>query len=253
MADSSSGIETEGKKKRSKKFDPDMAANDMHYKPYLDRIKKSMFSGVILMTETVMECVEKTMEMYNCYLNGEYKEAEAMHQCIQDLEFTADNIKNTIRDKMPRRLFSDMDPEAVNALVHQLDGIADSCEDVADLLIVRQVEYPEAVKGLIREHNRAVYRTTKKLNEVINRAEQIFRRAFRKKDVDELQEKLYRVATLKWQADKVKKRLRQALYNPDHNLDPVVVLLSSRLLYFMDKIADRAENVEEILRSMVAK
>ncbi len=246
-------IDCEGGKKHRKKFDPHMAPGEMHYKPYLDRIKKSMFSGVVLMTETVMKCVDQTMKMYDHYLDGDFERAETLHQRIQDLEFTADNIKTTIRDKMPRKLFSDIDPDSIHTLVHQLDGVADSCEDVADLLIVRSVEYPEDIKCLIREHNKAVYRTTKKLEYIINHAERIFRMAFRKKEVDEMQDNLYKVATMEWEADKVKKKLRKALYRPDNGMDPVDILLSTRLLHFTDKIADHAENVEGMLRSIMAK
>ena len=54
-------------------------------------------------------------------------------------------------------------------------------------------------------------------------------------------------------ADKIKKKLRKALYDQEKNMSMLAIYQMLRVVIFFDRIADHAENVEGGIRSLVAK
>jgi predicted phosphate transport protein (TIGR00153 family) len=89
------------------------------------------------------------------------------------------------------------------------------------------------------------------LFDVITDLGRVVKSVFRKKDVDELLQKLHCVSIAEHEADKVKMELRNILFNLEGH-DPIAVYHMLKLLQFSDYVADHAENVEGRIRIIVS-
>ncbi len=85
----------------------------------------------------VSECVERLQPLFKAVLEGNRDESEKLTAEILQLESDADEIKNEIRNQLPKHLFLQVDRRDLLEILHFQDSIADECQDIAVLLSLR--------------------------------------------------------------------------------------------------------------------
>ncbi|MDP7264504.1 MAG: DUF47 family protein, partial [Candidatus Thermoplasmatota archaeon] len=201
--------------------------------------------------KAVHQTVILMKKMFDSYIEEDFENAERYLPKVKEAEFEADNIKSIIRDKLPRSFFSSLTKDDMNSFLKELDSVADSAEDVADYMAARRTKIPDEVKKSFKKHSDIVAQSMNILFDVITDLGRVVKSVFRKKDVDELLQKLHCVSIAEHEADKVKMELRNILFNLEGH-DPIAVYHMLKLLQFSDYVADHAENVEGRIRIIVS-
>jgi len=244
--------EEKGKKKLSgrKKLQAKIEGTDayhLYYEPYMYILDLRPLEAIQEHAKAVNDTVSNMKYMFHAYLEGDFEKADTFLPKVKEFEFRADNIKSIIRDKLPRSFFSGLTKDSMNTFLKELDAVADSAEDVADYLAARRTEIPEEIKIGFKKHIGIVSQSVHILFDAIKHLDQVKKGVFRKRDVDELLQKLHCVAIAEHEADKVKMKIRKDIFNLEGH-DPIAVYHMLKLLRFSDAVADHAENVEGRIR-----
>jgi len=225
--------------------------NHLYYEPYQHILNLKPMEAIQEHAKAVHQTVQLMKKMFDSYIEEDFSTAEEYLPKVKKAEFKADNIKSIIRDKLPRSFFSSITKDDMNSFLKELDSVADSAEDVADYMAARRTVIPKEVKRGFKKHSDIVAQSMNILFDVITDLGRVMKGVFRKRDVDDLLQKLHCVSIAEHEADKVKMELRKILFNLEGH-DPMAVYHMLKLLQFSDHVADHAENVEGRIRIIVS-
>lgn len=219
----------------------------------LDLFSQSPFGALLQHAERVHETVGLVRPLFEAYLAEEWERAEALYRRISKLEHKADELKNEIRDHLPRSIFLPVDRGDVLRYLKQQDGIADAAEDLGVMLTLRRSPLPDGLKPSVREFVDASVRASELLMEVSQELSRVLESSFRRADVERVLELVARINTQEWEADKLQWGLSRDLLAAEAELDPVTILLWMRIIEVIGEVANRAENTADMLRLMMAR
>ena len=84
------------------------------------------------------ECVELVRPMFEALTDGDEEKLAAISKDISKIEHRADEIKNEIRDSLPRNIFLPVDRVDLLRVLSSQDSIPDTVENITFLLAVRR-------------------------------------------------------------------------------------------------------------------
>ncbi|MEN8144909.1 MAG: TIGR00153 family protein [Gemmatimonadota bacterium] len=214
---------------------------------------KSPFAPLVAHTEKVAEAVALVRPLFDSYVAGDFKRSEEIYDEISQVEHDADEIKEEIRDHLPRYLFLPVDRGDVIRYVRQQDHIVDAAEDVAMLITLRDMETPEPFRALL----------LKLVDEVVTAAEllvvagkemaALLESSFGGPEVDKVLGLVTDVSNQESRADDTQHATARALLRSENHIDPVSIGLWMHAIQVLGNLANAAENTGDVLRTMMAR
>jgi predicted phosphate transport protein (TIGR00153 family) len=214
---------------------------------------KSPFEPMVEHTRRVHATVELVRPFLEAYLAEEWERCEELHDEVSRLEHEADTQKNEIRDHLPKSLFLPVDRSDLLAYLKQQDAIADSAEDLAVLLTLRNIETPDELGRMILDFADQVIRTSELLLEAGLELTDLFAASFEGPEVDRVLKMVAEVNDQEWEADKRERRVTRTLLTYENGMDAIDLLLWMRALDALGEVANHAENTGDLLRRMLAR
>ena len=127
-----------------------MAGNN----PLTSLFGRSPFKPMQQHMRTVNQCAVETANLFEALCNGEQDQVKEVQQRIFKLESEADTIKNQLRAHLPKSLFMPVDRRDLLEVLDLQDEIADVAQDIAGLLVEREMhvmeEMQEPLMNLVR-------------------------------------------------------------------------------------------------------
>ena len=105
------------------------------------------------------ECVALVVPMFEAVRDGDYDGLETLAKKIFKLEHEADEIKDDIRRQIPRTFYLPIYRGDLLAYLKLQDDIADSVEDIAVCLTIKNLPLPAVLEELTFEYVRRVMQT----------------------------------------------------------------------------------------------
>jgi len=214
---------------------------------------RSPFGPLLEHTKKVHECVRLVRPLLDALITEDYEQVHRLQDRVSKLEYEADLVKHEIREQLPRRYFLPVERADLDAFLHCQDGVADSVEDFAVVLILRNTRiHPKLVdefKAFVDQIVEVGDILLAAAQEMQNLAEASFGGA-------EAKAVLQRISGLgeeEWKADRMQRKLSRHIYALEHELDPVTILFYEKMLEALSGIANAAENTGELLRQMIVK
>jgi uncharacterized protein len=221
--------------------------------PLAHLLVKSPLPRIAEQMEHVMNCADKVPELIQALKDGEFERIKVLAKETSMLEGRADDAKNSVRAKMPIRLFLPVDRRDVLRLVSQIDDIADCAEDVGVLLTLRQMEVPEelsTVLTLFVERVMEVVRTSGKLVALI---EPLIEASFGGKTAEEAATIIQELARKEHEADKLQDQCAKILFGLEDRLPPMSIFMWTKIFNKIGDMANHAENVGDQFRLFIAR
>ena len=213
----------------------------------------SPFQPLVEHARKVDACVQLVRPLMTALIAEDFAEVHRLQDRVSKLEFEADQIKHRIRENLPRRFFLPVSREDLDRYLHCQDNIADSVEDFAVILIIRETRvHPDLVDhfyGLVDQVVQVSDTMMAAADEMIELVETSFEGAKAQRILD-------RIATLgeeEWKADRLQRKLAQRMYQMEDQLDPVTLLFYEKMVAALSSIANAAENTGDMLRAMIVK
>jgi len=203
--------------------------------------------------EKSKECIDHLKDCIEEFISGDMDKVRDLSKKVAKLEKDADTIKENIRSRLSRSIFSTVERSEIMAWLRQQDGIADSCEDAAKLLSLRRTK----VIGELVEPLRALVDRTKKMAEDLVKAVKIFDsmqvNEVSQAQIKELTEIIDETQKGKDDVDTMQMELLETLFKSEHKMDPVSIFFLRDIADKIARVADRIENVGDIIRHMLIK
>jgi len=219
----------------------------------LDLFAKSPFKPLNEHAEKVKQTVLKMDEAVHAYVEGDKVKVDALYREISEMEHEADNVKHAIREHLPSSLMMPVDRTDVLTFLKQQDDVANSAEMVAQLLDMRIVPMPPAVKDIILKLEREVLVTVEEHVDAAGKITILLDSAFAGRHVKEVQAVIDRVDSQKHNVDVIKLEAMKAVYGHEKELGPVGVFHLIELVQEMGWVAGHAESASDRLRLIVAR
>lgn len=214
---------------------------------------KSPFRPTQKHMKTVERCTAEVVPLFEAILRGDFAQARVHKDRVFELEHQADAIKNEIRDHLPKSLFMPIDRRDLLDLLHYQDSIADTAQDVAGLICLREVEIPEAFRDLLLPYVKRNLDAVQQCNRVIGLLDELLEMGFRGSQVDEVEARVKKLSEIESETDVQGMELTRLLFENDQGMSAGTFFLWYELFQKLGDLADFAESVGDRLRLLVAR
>jgi len=214
---------------------------------------ESPFGPLVQHTNKVHECVKLITPLMDAAIEGDYEEVHRLQDEVSKTEYEADQVKNLIRENLPRRYFLPVEREDLDNFLHCQDSIADSVEDFAVVLYIRKTRiHPD----LVEEFGEFVEQVVEVCDTLMTAAEEmqdLAETGFGGAEADSVKERIEGLGEKEWEADRLQRKLSKHIYEREDELDPMTIIFYEKMLRALSEIANGAENTGELLRQMIIK
>ncbi len=214
---------------------------------------KSPFKPTQKHMEVVAECASECVPLFEAWLTGDSQQAVIHKDRIFKLENQADDIKNQIRSQLPKSLFMPIDRRDLLDLLHAQDSIADTAQDVAGLVTIRNLAIPEFFRDLLPAFVQRNVDAVEQCKRVINLLDELLEMGFRGREADQVEEMVQKLSEIESETDDQGMELSRLLFEHGDEMTPPTFFLWHELFQRLGDLADYAEDVGDRLRLLVAR
>jgi len=213
---------------------------------------RSPFEPLVDHARKVHACVAMIRPVAEGVLAGDVEKLAQLQHDMSKTEFEADQLKDRVRQSLPKRYFLPVRREDVARFLAEMDKIADAAEDFAVIATLRVLKLPEGLHADFLALVDKVLQVSESLLGVAEHLAELQKESFVGPDADDVLLRIQQVCHMEWESDKLNRRLARRAYGV-HDLDPVTLMLLDKLSRALSRLADHAENVGKNLRLMILR
>lgn len=221
--------------------------------PLANLVKKSPLVSIQEHMRAVLDSAREVPRLLEALCNEDMEEFSRIREIISAQENEADKIKNSLRGRLPKTLFMPIDRRDLLEVLHIQDSIADTAQDIADLLHERQMKIPEPMKEPIMVAAKSSLEVCEFSLKVIEELDELLEMGFRGNEARQVEEMADKLNRIEDEADSTELVLAQTLFRIEKDLDPVSVIMWYRIIEWIGDLADYAEKVGDRIRLFVAR
>ncbi len=214
---------------------------------------KSPFTALQSHMRVVLECAREVKPLIEALAQGDEARVIAAKDRIYEREAEADRIKNELRLHLPKSLFMPVDRRDLLEVLHLQDTIANTAQDIAELLIERQMTIPQFMQEPLIALTVRCIDTCEHSASVIAELDELLAMGFRGREVDKVDAMLKELNDIEDETDELGVALARALFDHEDEMKPVSVMMWYRLIEWIGDLADYAEKVGDRLRLLIAR
>jgi len=221
--------------------------------PFSSLFGKSPFKPMQEHMRVVGKCARTVSDLIDAACANDKDKAEAQCVSIFDLEHEADRIKNDIRAHLPKSLLMPVDRRDLLEVLDVQDNIADTAQDIAGLIRLREMDVPESMNaGLIALTARCVD-ACKQAERVIESLDELVETGFRGRESDNVSEMVDELNKIESDTDQMAADLTRELFALEDEMKAVAVFFWYEMIQKISNLADDAEKVGNLLRLLLAR
>lgn len=214
---------------------------------------KSPFEPLYQHMLKVKECVDLTGPLIDALIAGDRKKLEEIAEKIFKAEHDSDLVKKEIRNNLPRGIFLPVDRGDILSFLKEQDKIADSAEDLAVLVTLREMKVPDELKDELKDLVDKVLLTGETAMRVSSEIKILAETSFGGSEAKKVMDIIEQLKTEEHETDMAQIRLAKKLFSIEKKLDPVSVMMWMQIFRELGMLANHAENVGDRLRVMLHK
>jgi len=189
--------------------------------------------------------------MFQCVRNRDYEGLRRITQQVFKIEHQADQIKHEIRRRIPKSFYLPIYRGDLLAYLKLQDDMADSVEDVAVLLTIKNLQMPEAIAEDIHELIQRVLKVCEFLFQCTDQLTSLVEEDFEGPRTSAILDLVAKAEHAEWRADKAQYTASQRLFSLEDEIRATDIMLWSNIFQQLGKLANQADNTAERLRRML--
>ncbi|MDX9897112.1 MAG: DUF47 family protein, partial [Desulfofustis sp.] len=138
-------------------------------------------------------------------------------------------------------------------LISDQDSIADLAEDIAKVLLYRDMEVPDPLKGVLDELLEGTMEISVAAKDLIEQLDELLQVGFRGREQEKVSQMISGVRRSEHNIDTIIHRIKRTLFEHEQRLDPISVIFWYQLIDLLGGISDQAENVADRLLLFLSK
>lgn len=221
--------------------------------PLSGLFRTSPFKPVQEHMRLTFSCICLLPPLLDALYRRDYEQLAEFGDEIITLESDADLIKHEFRVNLPNTLLLPVDREDLLNLVGDQDGLADIVEEIAKILMYRDMEVPDPLKDTLDELLEGTMEISVAAKDLIERLDELLQVGFRGREQEKVSLMIAGVRRSEHNIDTILHRLRRKLFKIETQLNPVDAMFWYQLIALIGSISDQAENVADRLLLFLSK
>lgn len=201
----------------------------------------------------VNDCVAEVPGLFDALIAGDGAGVEKAKDAIFAKEHAADELKNQVRVHLPKSMFMPVDRRDLLGVLDVQDAIADTAQDIAGLLMQREMEVPEAMRADLKALVQRCADATAQAAAIIGELDELIETGFRGPQAARVEEMVQSLNAIEAETDTLGIRLARTLFEHEDEMKPVSVMFWYRLIHWIGNIADYSEKVGDRLLLLIAR
>lgn len=201
----------------------------------------------------VRDCVDLVMPMFECVRAGEHAQLQTLAEDVFKAEHEADKVKNRIRQTIPKAFSLPVFRGDLLAFLHVQDELADTAEDLAVQLTIKQLAMPAALADEVLAYVGQAVKVCQQLYDAVADLKDLEESDFGGARGDRILKLVSQAEHEEWIADKMQYKLAQQLFALDEELKATDIFLWSQIFQNIGQLANHADKTAERLRRMLAR
>ena len=221
--------------------------------PLSGLFRKSPFKPVQQHMRLVFNCICLLPPLLDALYRKDYEQLKEFAEEIIVLESEADEIKQTFRLNMPNTLLLPVDRKDLLSLMSDQDHLADLAEEIAKVLLYRDMEVPDALKAVLDELLEGTMEISVAAKDLIEQLDELLQVGFRGREQEKVSLMIAGVRRSEHNIDSIIHRVKRTLFEHERRLDPISVMFWYQLIDLLGGISDQAENIADRLLLFLSK
>jgi predicted phosphate transport protein (TIGR00153 family) len=221
--------------------------------PIAALLGKSPFKPMQAHMRMVSECVAYVPALFEALIAGDQAEVVKVKDLIFDKEQEADDLANELRARLPKSLFMPVDRRDLLELLEMQDSMADMAQDVAGLMIERDMTVPEGMADPLRELVQRCVDACNLATKVIEEMDELISAGFSGREAASVFDMVDQLNLIEDETDEMGVKLAQILFAREDEMKPVSVMFWYQMIQWIGDMADYAEKVGDRMRLLIAR
>jgi predicted phosphate transport protein (TIGR00153 family) len=197
-------------------------------------------------------CAKQLRGFFAAVIKEDWDEASRVRDEIERLEHKADDLKKTIRLRLPKSLFMPVPREDLLELLLVQDKIANRTKDVSGLVLGRKMRLPAEIADDFVDFVSRNIDAAKQARKSVRELDELFTAGFRGAEVVLVEAMIEELDRIETDTDDRQAALRSSLYTIEKSLDPVDAMFLYKVIELTGEIADMAERVGRRLELLLS-
>lgn len=217
-----------------------------------DLFKDSPFEPLRYHMKSVMECVVFVRPMFEAVRDVQFDALQDLAKKVFKAEHRADLIKDDIRGTIPKRFFLPVYRGDLLGYVKLQDDMADSVEDLAVLLTIKQLPLPKVLVELTFEYVAKVEQVCQESYELSEYLPTLVEGDMIGTEAENALRMVADVEKREWESDRLQYTLSQNLFALEDDLRATDIFLWFRIFGELGQLANFAEKTADRVRRMLS-
>lgn len=198
-------------------------------------------------------CAKQLHPFFEAVLNNNFKLALSYHAKILKAEKEADRIKRDLRLNLPTGLFLPVSRTDLLELLSAQDRIANRAEDIASLIIGRQMTIPKTLAEVFMPFLDRCLDAAKQACQAINELDELLESGFRGSEVKIVEEMIMTLDEIEHDSDEKLSDIRHRIFELEKELSAIDVIFLYKLVQWIGDLADYAQTVGGRLQILISR
>jgi len=220
--------------------------------PLLKLFGQSPFRPLQAHMRVVVECANEVPNLFEALFAGDRAGLEVVRGRIFKLENQADDIKNELRSHLPKSMFMPVDRRDLLEILDLQDSIADIAQDIAGMLVVRDMTLPQPVHGQMMRLTRRCVDACNQLKQIMEELDELVETGFRGPEADKVMAMIDELNKIESDTDVLAIELMRVLFAHENEIGPVTTIMWDRVIHWTGDLANYAERVGNRHRLLLA-
>lgn len=201
----------------------------------------------------VVECAELVPDLFKALCDNDPTKLENTRDEIFRLENAADDIKNELRAHLPKRLFMPVDRRDLLEILDMQDSIADTAQDIAGMLVVRDMRPPKPMHAPLLDLVDRCVDACNQMGKIMEELDELLETGFRGPESEKVLYMIDELNKIETDTDNKAVELMRRVFEHEDAIGPVGVIIWMRLVHWVGDLADYAERVGNRHRLLLAR
>lgn len=219
---------------------------------FFEMFKRSPFEPLREHMDAVMACARLVQPMFDAVGARDFAKLEALTKDVFVKEHDADLIKDEVRQTIPNTFYLPVYRGDLLGYLKLQDDIADSAEDVAVLLSIKNLELPEAIGELAGDYLSSVVKVVELTEQLTHTFQEAVEKGLQQAHTSVVHESVKAVEKAEWESDRTQYKLCKALFALENSISAVDIMLWFKIFGELGRMANVAESLADRIRRMLS-
>lgn len=208
----------------------------------------SPFGMLLSHMEKVAECVHLLPQLFQCLQQQQFAQLDKIAAEISECEHQADVIKNAIRNHLPKSLYLAIDRSALLEILSIQDSIADSAEDIAVLVTLKQLVMINSCKESFNKFLEKNIATFNGIQCIMKELQELFESSFGGIEAEKVIAMVDDVSLKEHETDVIQHKLVKDLFKAENEMTYATFYLWQKIFEATASISNLSEKLAHRVR-----